>query len=58
MSDQDLLLSTFLREGKEQGLNEALLTEFFNELKRSQYVPAGEREMIRARLLKIIQNSE
>ncbi len=55
MPDQDLLLTTFLKEGKKQGLSASFLTEIFDELKRSQFIPAGDREMVRVRLAKIIQ---
>jgi len=58
MSGQDLLFSTFLKEAKKQGLGEGFITEIFDELKRSQYIPAGDRDMIRARLLKIIQKGD
>ena len=55
MAETDLLYSTFLSEGKKEGLSEILLKEIFEELQRTQYVPAGERETIRARIKKIIE---
>ena len=58
MTKEDLLYSTFLKEGKKQGLSESFLASIFDELQRSQFTPAGDRDMIRARLLKIIQNGE
>ena len=44
----------FVRRQKE-GLSEILLKEIFEELQRTQYVPAGRRETIRARIKKIIE---
>ena len=55
MDNQDILLDTFISEGTKLGLNEVLLIQIFQELHKSQFVHAGHRDMIRARLLKIIK---
>ena len=55
MPDNDLLLDTFLKEGKKQKLDEDLLTEIFTHMHNYQHVPSGERDGIRAELQKIIK---
>lgn len=55
MPDNDLLLDTFLKEGKKQKLDEDLLREIFTHMHNYQFVPSGERDGIRAELQKIIK---
>ena len=56
MNDEDILFEVFMNEGEKMGLSKELLTQIFEELQKSQYVLAGDRDMIRARLLQIIKN--
>jgi hypothetical protein len=54
--DQDsLLLTEFLKHGKKQGLEEDFLREVFDFLFKNQYVMAGDRDHVRAQLLKLIR---
>jgi hypothetical protein len=54
--DQDsLLLTEFLKHGKKQGLEERFLREVFDFLFKNQYVRSGDRDHVRAQLLKLIK---
>jgi len=55
MAQDPLLLSEFLKHGKKQGLEENLLREVFEFLFKNQYVMAGDRDHVRAQLLKLIR---
>ena len=55
MADHDLLLKTFLNEGKKNNLDEDLLRSVFVHLHDYQFVPMGDRNGIRAELQKIIK---
>jgi len=55
MADRDLLLETFIEEGKKQKLDEDLLKAVFIHLHDYQFVPSGDRDSIRAELQKIIK---
>jgi hypothetical protein len=55
MTDHDLLLKTFLDEGKKNNLDESLLRLVFVHLHDYQFVPMGDRDSIRAELQKIIK---
>jgi len=56
MEKDSLLLSEFLKHGKEQGLGEHFLREVFDFLFKNQYVMAGDRDHVRAQLLKLIRS--
>ena len=55
MEQDSLLLTEFLKHGKKQGLEENFLREVFDFLFKNQYVMAGDRDHVRAQLLKLIR---
>ena len=55
MERDSLLLTEFFIHGKKQGLEEDFLREVFNFLFKNQYVMAGDRDHVRAQLLKLIR---
>ena len=55
MEQDSLLLIEFLKQGKKQGLEEDFLREVFGFLFKNQYVMAGDRDHVRAQLLKLIK---
>ena len=55
MDEDSLLLTEFLKHGKKQGLDENFLREVFDFLFKNQYVMAGDRDHVRAQLLKVIR---
>ena len=55
MEQDSLLLTEFLKHGKKQGLEENFLREVFDFLFKNQYVMAGDRDHVRAQLLKLIK---
>jgi len=55
MERDSLLLTEFLKHGKKQGLEENFLREVFDFLVKNQYVMAGDRDHVRAQLLKLIK---
>lgn len=57
MNSEDLLLEVFLKHGLEQKLDKKLIIEVYNHLTDSQFLPAGEREHVRNRLLSLIKSN-
>lgn len=55
MEQDSLLLTEFLKHGKKQGLEENFLREMYDFLFKNQYVMAGDRDHVRAQLLKLIR---
>ena len=55
MEQDSLLLTEFLKHGRKQGLEEKFLREVFDFLFKNQYVMAGDRDHVRAQLLKLIK---
>jgi len=55
MEQDSLLLTEFLKHGKKQGLEEDFLREVFDFLFKNQYTMAGDRDHVRAQLLKLIR---
>ena len=55
MEQDSLLLTEFLKHGKKQGLEDDFLRDVFDFLFKNQYVMAGDRDHVRAQLLKLIR---
>ena len=55
MSDQGMLVSEFLANGKKLGLSEDLLLKVFDYLEQNRFVPPGDRDHIRNGLLQLIR---
>jgi hypothetical protein len=56
MTFDDLLFEVFLKHGLEQNLDKKLIIEVYKHLTNSQFLPAGEREHVRNKLLSIIKS--
>jgi len=54
MELKDLLWDSFLKNGIKEGFSEKFLNSTFQMLKNNAFIPAGEREHLRASLMQLI----
>lgn len=54
MASKDLLWDSFLNNGKKEGFSEEFLDSIFQMLKNNAFIPAGEREHLRATMMQLI----